>query len=167
MDLSRVIRRAVILVALPIAMVLAVLAVAVGVQSGPTASAAQARTELGVAVTRAATAAGVSVHTTVERDQRGACTWFGLAATSSTGMVSPELQVEGPLAPGADPAGTLGRVAGRLTGAGWTVTTTSGGGLVAIGPGGHRLDVVLDAATVRITGQAPCVWPDGERKPAE
>lgn len=143
--------RLVTIPALALTAVLAVFAVLVAIQSGPTKTAAQARAELQEVV---ATVTGVEPIAAPDAP----CGWFGVG-----GKVSPQLRVPG-FATVPDAQRTLDVLATRLIAAGWEVGRLVGG-LDAAGPDGRHLAAQSAAGGLDVMAEGPCVWPDGERKP--
>ncbi len=164
-------RRALNLPVLLIAIALAALAVVIAVQTSPTETAAEASGRVRGVLESTARAVSMVPQTVAEQASAGSCTWLDLDFTTPSGKRRPELSSVGPLPAGADPAATLERVAQHLVGSGWIVVRshtepTGTAGLEAAGPGGYRLTALVDASTLTLTGEAPCVWPDGERRTA-
>lgn len=162
---TRALRRAVTIPVLLLAVALAVLAVLVGMQTGATETAAHARTRVETVITETAAAAGVPVAIVGERGSGGTCTWFGLEVTPPTGKVAPELRYAGSPPVGTDPAATVETMAQHLVSAGWIVGRPAVAGLDATGPDGYRISVEIVADALAVTGDAPCVWAEGERRP--
>ncbi|MEJ3657067.1 hypothetical protein WEH80_29300 [Actinomycetes bacterium KLBMP 9759] len=167
MSRTTMLRRALNLPVLLIAIALAALAVVIAVQTSPTETAADAAGRVRGMLDSTAHAVAVVPDSVAERASAGPCTWLDLDFTTPSGKQRPEVRSAGPLPAGAEAAATLERVAQHLVGSGWIVVRSDAEGLDAAGPGGYRMTAVVDAGTLTLAGEAPCVWPDGERRTAE
>lgn len=135
------------------ALVLAVVAVLLAVQTAPTSPAADARSHVERFVVDAA--AGLRVSLTVSEGP--ACPWLGVDGAPASGQVRPRVEARGP-AP-ADVAAVLDAVA--ATGR----PVTRGPSTVEVrDAGGYRLTVRV-ADEIVLVGESPCVWPRGMREP--
>jgi len=142
-----------------LAVVLAVAAVLLAVQTAPTASAAQAREHVGRLVLDAASAAGLAMTTTPVAADGAACPWLGVEGWPASHQVRPRVELR--LALRMDPGAVLDAVArvGNPVGRGASGVEVRDGG-------GYRLTVlVAETDEVVLVGESPCVWPSGTREP--
>jgi hypothetical protein len=144
-----------------LAVVLAVGAVLLAGQTAPTEPAAAAR-DHAVRLLEEVTAAAGLPQDGAATASGAACPWLGLAGLPASPQVRPRAEVSFPLAGG--PAAALDAVARAARAAGATIDARAPSGLEARDAAGYRLTVRVDGG-LRLVAEAPCVWPDGERRP--
>ena len=142
------------------AVLLAAVAVLVALQTGPTEPVAVARERVVRLAWDVAAAVGTSPAAAVPVDL--GCPWLGVPGLPASRQVRPRVEVAVPV-PG-DPAAALDAVAVVVRAAGGEVDSRAPAGLRARDAAGYRLTVRLDGGPV-LAVEAPCVWPDGERRP--
>lgn len=145
-----------------LAVVLVVLATAVGLQSGPTATAAQAGSHAEALLRAAAAAVGAELVEPAEAVD-GTCPWLGVPVLPDSHQVRPVRDAV--LAAPRDLGAAVAAVVVAAEAAGGTVLERATTGVTVRDPEGYLLTVTLDGA-LRIVAESPCVWPAGERVPA-
>lgn len=143
-----------------LAVLLAAAAVLVTLQTAPTEPVAAARERVVRLAADVASAVGTAPAAAVPVDL--GCPWLGLPGLPASHQVRPRVDVAVPL-PG-DPAAALDAVARAVRAAGGEVDARAPAGLRARDAAGYRLTVRLDGG-LALAVEAPCVWPEGERRP--